>query len=251
MPKQSRNVLKNVFKNGNLLSEMNFLDLIDSTWNINDDGLGKSIEEGLQIGPSGNSQKIISLYKNNLDGDPKWQIAIDINQSSGLSFIQPELDNTPLLFLDEAKKVGIGTSTPKTTLDIQGCISSSSRVGTYRIGKVKADAQWHEILSGLKGCNVFEIVAEAKGNIQDGNYSLIHAIAMNADAGQSGTIKMTHTSYRWFDFRDKIKLRWRGVPGNYSLEIKTGKHYFLTEDQKEANQIRFHICRLWDDKLEF
>jgi len=242
--------LKNYFKNGNLLSQSEFSDLIDSSWNINDDGLNKTNDDGLQLGP-GTSQKILSFYKSSLDKEPNWQIAIDLNQVKGLSFVQPGKENTPVLFFSDQGNIGIETTEPAVKLDVKGSICSSARVGSYKIGKVRADAEWHDILSGLTGCNVFEIVAEAKGNSGDGNYTLAHSIAMNANQGKSGKIKVLSSSYRWFDFRDKIMLRWQGTPGNYSLQIRTGKHYFLSEDKKEFNFIRFHICRLWDDNLNF
>jgi hypothetical protein len=263
MAKQSRNVLKNFFKNGNLLSQREFSDLIDSSWNINDDGLNKTNDEGLQLSPVGASQKIMSFYSNNIDEHPNWQLGIDLNQTHGLSLLQPEKESTPALFLSDNGNVGIHTTAPATTLDIHGSLSSKARIGTYKIGKVKADAQWHTILSGLQGCNVFEIVAEAKGNPGDGNYTLAHAIAMKA--GDGGTIKVVKSSNRWFDFRDKIRFRWQGTPDNYSLQIRTGKHYFLKTETKdtaksvkknaqhttEVNDLKFHICRLWDDNLTF
>ncbi len=248
---QSRNVLKNFFKNGSLLTQSEFSDLIDSTWNINDDGLNRTSEEGLQLGPGGISQKIVSFYKNNLDENPGWQIAINTNQSNGLSFIQPGKETNPSLFFDDNGNIGLGTINPMAKLDIRGSVCSSGRVGGYRIGKVRADAEWHTILSGLKECNAFEIVAEAKGNSGDGNYSIAHAIALNASQGRKGKIKVINSSFSWFDFRDKIMFRWQGTPDSYSLQIRTGKHYFMTKDKKEFNYIRFHVCRLWDDKLNF
>lgn len=251
MAKQSRIVLKNFFKNGNLLSQSGFSDLIDSSWNINDDGLNKTAAEGLQIAPGGSTKKVLSFYNNNLDEEPKWQVAINFNNSNGLSFSQPEKEGQPALFLSGNGNVGIETTSPSTKLDVNGSISSKGRIGGYRFGRVKADAEWHTILEGLKDCNVFEIVAQAKGNSGDGNYTMAHAILMNANQGKSGKIKITNASFNWFDFRDKILFRWRGNSSNYSLQIRTGKHYFLAADKKEFNYIEFHICRLWDDSLVF
>jgi hypothetical protein len=251
MTRQSRNVLKNFFKNGNLLSQSEFSDLIDSSWNINDDGMNKTSEEGLQLGPGSTSQKILSFYKNSLEEQPNWQLSINFNQSSGLSFVQPGKEATPGLFLGDDGNIGLGTSRPMTKLDVRGTVGSFSRVGSYKIGKVKADAEWHTILSGLKDCNIFEIIAEAHGNSGDGNYTMAHAIAINANQGSHGKISVIHSSFRWYDFRDKIRFRWNGKPGNYSLQVRTGKHYFLTKDKKEFNYLRFHVCRLWDDHLNF
>ena len=80
---------------------------------------------------------------------------------------------------------------------------------------------------------------------------MAHAIALNARQGKSGKIKVINSSFRWFDIRDKIMFRWQGHSDNYSLQIRTGKHYFMTKDKKDFNYLKFHICRLWDEKLNF
>jgi hypothetical protein len=251
MPQQSRNVLKNFFKNGSLLSQSEFSDLIDSSWNINDDGMRKTSAEGLQLAPEGTSQKILSFYESHIDDEPNWQLSINHGQTRGLGFVQPNKEDEPALFLADNTHVGIGNANPMTQLDIKGTVCSSGRVGGYKIGQVKADAEWHTILSGLKECNSFEIVAEARGNSGDGNYTMAHAIALNANQGKSGKIKVVNSSFRWFDFRDKILFRWRGNPNNYELQIRTGKHYYLNAEKKDFNYIKFHVCRLWDSNLTF
>ncbi|HTF81885.1 MAG TPA: hypothetical protein VL947_09175 [Cytophagales bacterium] len=251
MAQQSRNVLKNFFKNGNLLSQSEFSDLIDSTWNINDDGIGKTSQEGLQLAPGASSRKVISIYEGGMGSAPNWQIAINASQNKGLSIVQPGHEAQPALFVGDEGKVGIATATPMTHLEVNGSMGSKHRVGTYKVGKVRADAEWHTLLSGLQGNNAFEIVAEARGNDGDGNYAMAHAIALNAFQGRRGKIKVINASFRWYDFRNRILLRWLGTPYDYTLQMRTGTHYFLNKDTKEYNHIRFHICRLWDDQLHF
>jgi hypothetical protein len=89
MKPQNRKVLRNYFKNGKLLTEEQFSDLIESSWNKIDDGINKNDTEGLQLNPGGTSQNIISFYKNTLEGSPDWQLAINLRQSKGLGFTQP------------------------------------------------------------------------------------------------------------------------------------------------------------------
>lgn len=251
MAQQSRNVLKNFFKNGNLLSQAEFSDLIDSTWNLNDDGMRKTSHCGLQLAPEGASQKILSFYENHVDDEPDWQLAINHTNDKGLGFVQPNKEEQPALFLGENGNIGVGTTKPRAQLDVNGCLSSKSRVGSYKVGQVRADAEWHTILSGLKESNAFEIVAEAKGNAGDGNYAMAHAIALNAHQGHKGKIKVVNASFRWYDFRNRILFRWQGEPQNYTLQIRTGTHYFMDSKRQEYNYIRFHVCRLWDGQLGF
>jgi hypothetical protein len=248
MPVRNRNTLKNFFRNGKSPSEMEFSDLIDSTWNKVDDGLSKTESDGLKLSPYGNSSNIMSFYEGLTDPDPNWQISINPDNSNCLAVIQPGSENSPSMVFADSGKVGVKTFAPRAELDVAGNICSAGRVGGLKIGKVPADANWHTVITSLKGFNAFEIMAAAEGNPGEGNYSMAHAIALNANQGSKGTIKVVSSTYGWFDFRDKISFRWKGTPDNYILQMRTGKHYFLTGDKK-FNYLSFHICRLWDSRI--
>jgi hypothetical protein len=248
MPVRNRNTLKNFFRNGKSPSEMEFSDLIDSTWNKVDDGMSKTDNEGLKLSPAGSSSKIISFFEGIAAPDANWQIAINPDNNDGLAIVQPGRESTPSMVFAGSGKIGVKTFSPRTDFEVAGNISSAGRTGGLRLGKVPADANWHTVIHGLKGFNAFEIVAAAEGNTGEGNYSMAHAIALNANQGNRGTVKVITSTYGWFDFRDKIRFRWKGTPGNYALQIRTGKHYFLTGDKK-FNYIRFHICSLWDSAV--
>lgn len=64
MAMKDRNTLKNYFRKGNLPSEANFENLIDSSVNKIDDGFSKTEDEGLMLSNIGESEKIISFYEN-------------------------------------------------------------------------------------------------------------------------------------------------------------------------------------------
>jgi len=248
MPIRNRNTLKNFFRNGKSPSETEFSDLIDSSWNKVDDGLNKTENDGLKLAPFGNSAMLMSFYESIASATPDWKIAINPENNKGIAFVQPGHEKSPSLTFNSAGNVGIKTFTPQTELDVTGTISATGRMGGYKTGKVPADATWHTIVPGLQGFNAFEIVAAAEGNPGEGHYTMAHAIALNANQGRKGTIKVISTSYDWFDFRDKLHFRWRGASDNYVLQIRTGKHYALRKDKK-FNTINFHICKLWESKI--
>ena len=60
----NRQTLKNYFKKGGFTTEKHFVDLIDSSLNIVDDGISIQKEHGLKINPLGFSTKLISFFKN-------------------------------------------------------------------------------------------------------------------------------------------------------------------------------------------
>ena len=63
MPLQNRNTLKSFFRKGQLPQETHFKDLVDSMVNKVDDGMTKTIDDGLMLSPIGTSTKLISFFK--------------------------------------------------------------------------------------------------------------------------------------------------------------------------------------------
>ena len=59
----NRQTLKNYFKKGGFATEKHFVDLIDSSLNVVDDGISIQRENGLKINPIGFSTKLISFSK--------------------------------------------------------------------------------------------------------------------------------------------------------------------------------------------
>ena len=63
----NRITLKNFFRKGSVPTETNFADLIDSSINIVEDGIGRSVEDGFRIAPMGYSKRLLSFYENVMD----------------------------------------------------------------------------------------------------------------------------------------------------------------------------------------
>jgi len=244
MPIYNRTTLKNFFRNGTNPNEVHFSDLIDSTINKIDDGFAKSIDDGLQLSPLGDSKKLISFYEDVNDKDPNWEFTINPKEEvKGLSIGEGENKNR--LFLQEKGNVGVGTLFPKTKLDVKGTNRSQTRIGSYTIGVVPADGKWHAIIERLTGCHAFEVVAKAAAGKGRGKYAMAHAIAMSAYGSSSSKVKVTQSWYG--SFWNRLKFRWRGEPSNYRLEVKTSSHYGLREDK--PYYIKFHTTSLWDEDL--
>jgi hypothetical protein len=70
----NRITLKNFFRKGSVPTETNFADLIDSSINIVEDGIGRSIDDGFRIAPMGYSKKLLSFYENSQKIKPDWFI---------------------------------------------------------------------------------------------------------------------------------------------------------------------------------
>ena len=240
----NRLTLKNFFKKGSKPSEMNFSDLIDSTVNKLDDGYAKDAEAGLQLSPVGSSKNLIGFYKNIIDREPNWSVTLDSDdRNKGLGIFSKGKDN-PIFFLSNNFCVGLGTNTPQHMLDVDGTVSMSGRVGNYIQGETLADGNWHPVITGLKGCVGFEIMARVGASSGRGKYAIAHILALRAFGGSNGKITINQSYYGLF--LNKIKARWVGDVNDFSLELKTMTHYGLNEDKLPFN-IHFQVTKLWDD----
>lgn len=244
MPIYNRTTLKNFFKNGKNPTEVHFSDLIDSSINKIDDGFAKSIDEGLQLSPLGNSNRLMSFYDNIGDKKADWQFVINPTEEvKGLSITEGE--DKHRLFFRKNGNIGIGTLFPRVKLDVRGTSRSKTRVGAFSGGGVPADGNWHPIIENLTGCHAFEIVAKAAAGQGRGKYAIAHAMAISAYGSSSSKVKVTQSWYG--NYWNRIKFRWRGETSNYRLEMKTRSHYGMNNDK--PYYIQFHTCSLWDDQL--
>lgn len=258
MTKLSRSVLISYFKNGRMPQEGNFEDLIDSTVNILDDGFSKSKNGGLLVAPDDPEpgadppaeKRMVSFFTNTesmSENMPAWYIALTgKEQTPDLTVVQPdpEGDPVPALVMQNGGGVGIHTSTPEYTLDINGVAGMHGRVGTYRqqaANTVPADGRWHAIVTGLDSLNGFEVMAAVYGVKGSGKYALLHAIALSAFGGSHNRINCTQSHYG--RRKHRLDLRWTGSTHSYNLEIRT------RSDFGKDIMIRYYLTRLWWDGL--
>jgi|JI8StandDraft_2_1071088.scaffolds.fasta_scaffold07407_8 hypothetical protein len=237
MSLQNRNTLKSFFKKGQLVSEKHFIDLIDSMINKVDDGMSKTLDDGLVLSPIGSSQKLISFYKSIEDKNPAWHFQID---ASDASFNINNQVGDSIVTIKNTGKVGIVQKEPQHELDVNGNIASKGRVGTFHQGKILADGKWHPVISNLNGCYAFDVMAGV-GKKKTGKYALIQAFAMSTFGKSNNKIRVNQAYYG--TYCNKIELRWRGETYNYQLEMRTrcsyGGEYY----------VKYNITNLWLDQF--
>ncbi len=239
----NRQSLKSLFGAGARPKESNFSSLIDSMVNKIDDGISKNEEDGLILAPEGKtSNRVISVYENVENNLPEWSITLDQDNAKSLSIVAPDTkkEATPAITFQKSGTIGIGTKTPKTTLEIAGTLGATKRVGTHAIGTVAADGQWHDVVTGLDGCIAFEVLAQV-GKEKAGRYALLHAHALSTFGKSRHKISKTQAHYGWF--WNKIAIRFTGTTYNYKLQLKTRSDY------GHGHNIRFHISKLWDNDM--
>jgi|TARA_B100001094_G_scaffold71750_1_gene67994 hypothetical protein len=241
----NRQTLKNYFKKGGFATEKHFVDLIDSSLNVVDDGISIQREHGLKISPIGFSTKLISFFKKSTQKSSEFSLELDQDNAPGLS-VQGENDKS-IIKVKKEGLVGINTLDPKYAFDVNGTVGMRSRVGTHAIGSVPGDGSWHSILSNLDGVNGYEVTANIKGKLGSGRYSIAHAIALSTFGGRSSRNKIKTTVASYGSFFYKISFRWYGDVHNYELQAKTSRHFGIDEKTGSPFPISFNIVKLFSD----
>lgn len=270
MTKRNRNTLAGNFADGEMPTQEAFADLIDSMVNIVDDGFDKSPQDGLKLAQLNNHSKLVSFYDEITVKEALWSISFTMSGydsdagRKSLNFSCGGDDKNAGLTLASAPqaadaedestqpiRVGINKNSPDYELDVNGVIAADGRIG--RAGKkekqVRADGNWHPIITGLDGCQAFEIMAGV-GKKRSGRYALLHAYALNTFNASPGWFswkrgKIVSHQAHYSSRCDQIDLRWTGKTNDYSLEMRTRCNFEQNPD--EQIYIRYYITRLWFD----
>lgn len=264
MTKRNRKTLSAYFADGQLPTQESFGDLIDSMVNIVDDGFDKNAADGMKVAQLNNSSKLISFYDEITVKAPVWSVAFSMsgygggaennknlnffygnNKATGLTLASVAENEAGPEKVQEGKiRVGINKNNPGHEMDVDGVIAADGRIG--REGKkgneVRADGNWHPIITGLDGCQAFEIMAGV-GKPHSGRYALLHAFALNTFNSRKGNI--TYHQAHFASRCDQIDLRWVGGTHDYSLEMRARCSY--EQGSKEEIYIRYYVTQLWFD----
>ncbi len=264
MTKRNRKTLTDNFADGTLPTQEAFGDLIDSMVNIVDDGFDKTALNGMKVAQLGNSGRLMSFYDEITVKAPIWSIAFSMsgygggadsyknlnvfygnNNASGLTLASAIASGIGEEEAGAEKlRVGINNNNPAHELDVNGVIASDGRIGREASPEreVRADGKWHPIITGLDGCQAFEIMAGV-GKPRSGRYALVLAYALSTFNSKKSNI--TYHQAHYSSRCDQIDLRWVGESHNYSLEMRTRCSFEQSNDEQVF--IRYYTTQLWFD----
>jgi hypothetical protein len=265
--KQDRTTLKSFFREGALPSAEHYRDLIDSAVNQVEDGFEKSPADGLRLASVGDSLKVMSLYQGLGAREPSWTMehgeapgALHLRQGIGAQArgiggaADPAAHGPAGLTLTRDGRTGLGEERPEWRLDVAGTARMAGRIGTTpgALPAVLADGRWHDITLPMTGCQMFEVVAGAGGERNQGHYSLLHAVAMNAFHPRNPILNWmfrrrsirTQTAV-YGSYADRLKLRWVATAErhHYKLQLRSNAHF------GDGKVVRYYLTRLWFDSF--
>jgi len=241
----NRQTLKNYFQKGGFATEKHFIDLIDSSLNMIDDGISINQKQGFKLNPIGFSTRLMSFFKKATQNEPDFTVNINQDNVEGLSINNREGD--PLLKFDQNKQIGVHTNEPRFDFDVRGVLGIDSKSGNHIVGEVDGDGSWQTIISNLDGINGFEVVASIRGKMGSGRYAMAHAIALSTFGGKSSRNRIKNTHAYYGSFMNRLSFRWVGEMHNYELQVRTRRHYGVSELDGQPYKIKFNVSRFFSE----
>lgn len=230
---KNRAILKNFFLKGSIPKSTDFHDLVDSMINQEDDGIVKKQHEALRISAEGKNEELLNFFKNIDDLEPTWKIS-QLTSEGEEGFNISEADGNSRFFIEKGGNVGIGTTRPKSKLEINGFVGMVGRIGCFIQDNCPANGEWHDVVAGLNHYSAFEIMAVTG---RKGAHAVSHAIAVSAYGNSKGQITKTQAFFG--RPRNKIDFRWSGSYFDYKLQIKTKRNY------GDGVYIKFNVTKLF------
>jgi hypothetical protein len=262
MTKQDRTTLRSYFRDGALPTAEHFRDLIDSGVNQVEDGFSKSPTDGLMLTSVGSSLRLMSLYQGLGTTDPSWVLehgtvagGIHLRQGPGLGEAAQDGGPPPAhsgLSISRDGRIGVHNEAPDWRLDVDGVARMTGRIGaaSAEVPHVPANAGWYDITPSITGCQILEVVAGVGGERNEGRYSLLHAVAMNAYHPRNPLLNwmfrrrpIKAQTAVYGSYADRLRLRWVAARErhHFRLQLRSNASF------GEGKVIRYYITRLWFD----
>lgn len=223
MRTSDRKTLKGYFQTDSVPTSAQFEELIDSVYNLVEDGDLKNNGNGLVLRPSGENKTLLEIYPEDIDGNTS-----DIPSAPCWSLVMNNEKNIELVNADGVIVFSTGVK--------------NNLVSGDKYMKVKADGNWHTLLfersdTTLKfNCEAYRILAYYKCP-HSINYKFTEVAVSHCDKRK---LKLSSSSKHYGMWFSKIKFRWKTNGGDICLQVKSKRRMPANTD------IQCNITKLWD-----
>lgn len=231
---KDRNTLKDYFKSGNAPTEEQFAELIDSIPNIREDGVVRTVRDGIVFYPQEGHDIWAAFYENAPAGEdgvegagsgcaqPCWTLATGHDKE----FILKDEAGKPVLVIAQGS-----TISPAVEPDA----GDACRM-------MPADGYWHDLPVEAKvgresrGCRVYRILA-----VYQRGKTCCRMAEVEASHCGGGQLRLSSPQKRWGIWRGPICLRWKRKNGGLFLQMRGRRVYEGT--------IRYRMTEVWKSKV--
>lgn len=218
---KDRNTLKSYFQRGDVPTEEQFAELIDSIPNIHDDGQVKhSLSDGIRLFPTDGTGVVATVFASDPDktgAAPLCRLALD--GENGLNILDGAGETVTTI--DRDRNVTV-TGTVKAARFLSGKDDGEESPSDDTL-KIKANGYWQtlpveaEAGQEAKGCRVYRISA-CYVNSLTRKYSTCEATASHSDGYRR---KVRSLRKHWWGWSGHVKIRWRRIDGKLYLQMKS------------------------------
>ncbi len=259
MNRKGRDQLKELFSKGKLPTESSFQILIDSMYNREDDDFDDLYDGPLKLYVKTEKRKrseaetLLEFY-NDLantgeDGKATWRFSL--SPEGALKIFRD--GDKEVIVIDAEGNIELVSE----ELKISGNVSLSGFKGSYtsnnELGKPLpdplADGEWHPIVEGVNGCQMFKVVAGV-GYPGGSKFALAHAIATlvpkrkyfwNIPRFNPRHSRIQIVQSCGGSLKEKLDLKWATAGDNHNLLVRSRTNYGA------KTTIQCHITKLWFD----
>jgi len=218
---KSREILKSYFQQGNVPTEEQFAQLIDSVPNLEDDEqVTVTAADGIRLFPTEASGTVATVFAKAPEQDrvsPLWRLTLGADGSLEVGNGGGE----PVMTIDKEKNVVVsGTFRAAKYLSGKNREEVPSMTDTL---KVNADGLWHNLPvesavgRNPEGCRVYRISACYK-NLRNGEYSTCEVLASHSGGRRR---RVQSLCRHWWGWSGHIKVRWLNLDGQLYLRMKS------------------------------
>lgn len=196
--RKNRGILKGYFQKGDVPTEAQFAELIDSMANIEEDGQVQRTPDGWAFYPQHEGGLELDLYKDvpeTSGAKPAWRLRVTGDKK--------------LVICNEDEETAIEIAQDKT-VTVSGGEEPPTPAGDGGYFTIPADKKWHDVpvdfsKGGFHSCRVFSIHASCNDNIDLCYLTHATAIWMGNDE-QHIRSRRKH----WWGWTGAVKIRWQG-----------------------------------------
>lgn len=214
MERRDRKTLKSYFQRGDVPTEEQFAELIDSVPNIVEDGQAVCTEKGWAFHPKAGGKMCVTLHE--AEGKPAvW--TLELTPDKGLAIANGAGET--LLELKQEKKIILHASVEQE----EGGTEPVPAPQDYR--EVKADKRWTdlvEIADMKEGSRVYTVIALYRDK-DLGVCKLTRATAICLNSVEQ---RVESPRRHWWGWSGRIRLRWREKDGKTCLQIRSTRNSY-------------------------